>query len=123
MLDDEVRCSVWDSCLCQDPLGSQTLMKSNAQLQFEGLDELKLHAYMRGRRSFAKVLAKTTPPMDAPFGDVAGPVARVPRWVRECSEGIMYSQIPAKRDDSFMAKDCQERRIIEERRRETILRS
>jgi hypothetical protein len=60
---------------------------------------------LRGRRSYAEVLAKTTPPLDAPFGAASGPVAKVPRWVRECSEGIKNSQPPAKRDAHFLAKD------------------
>jgi hypothetical protein len=67
--------------------------------------EPELHVDLRGRRSFAEVLAKTTPPLDAPFGDVPGPVVRVPSWVRECSEGNKYSQNPAKRDTYFLAKD------------------
>jgi hypothetical protein len=88
--------------------------------------EPKFPANRRGRRSFAEVLAKTTPPMDAPFGDVSGPVARVPRWVRERSEGNKYSQNPAKRDVSLLAKGCQDRsffrqRSTEQRRRETVL--
>jgi hypothetical protein len=41
--------------------------------------EPELHADLRGRRSFAEVLAKTTPPLVAPFGDVSGPVVRVSR--------------------------------------------
>jgi hypothetical protein len=67
--------------------------------------ESELHADLRGRRSYAEVLAKTTPPLDAPFGDASGSVPRVLRWVRECSEGIKYSQNPAKRDAYFLAKD------------------
>jgi hypothetical protein len=67
--------------------------------------ELELHADLRGRRSFAEVLAKATPLLDAPFGDVSSLVARVPRWVRECSEGNKYSQNPVKRDTYFLAKE------------------
>jgi hypothetical protein len=45
VLDHEAHCSVWIDVSAklvmwiQDPLGSQTLMKSNAQLRFEGHDE------------------------------------------------------------------------------------
>jgi len=67
--------------------------------------EPELHADLRGRRSYAEVLAKTTPLLDAPFGAASGPVARVPRWVKECSEGIKNSQPPAKRDAHFLAKE------------------
>jgi hypothetical protein len=67
--------------------------------------ESELHADLRGRISYAEVLAKTTPPLDAPFGAASGPVARVLRWVRECLEGINYSQPPAKCDAHFLAKD------------------
>jgi hypothetical protein len=37
------------------------------------------------RRSYAEVLAKTLAPLEESFGAVSGPVARVPRWVRERS--------------------------------------
>jgi hypothetical protein len=74
--------------------------------------EPKFHADMRGRRSFAEVLAKTTPPMDAPFGDVFGPVARVLRWVRERSEGNKYSQNPTKHDVSLLEKGCQDQEFF-----------
>jgi len=59
----------------------------------------------RGRRSYAEVLAKTTSLLDAPFGDFTGPIARVSRWVRECSEGNKYSHNPAKSDAFCLAKD------------------
>jgi hypothetical protein len=39
------------------------------------------------RRSYAEVLAKSLPPLEEPFGDISGPVARVPRWVKGRSEG------------------------------------
>jgi hypothetical protein len=41
----------------------------------------------KNRRSYAEVLAKSSPPLEEPFGDISGPVARVPRWVKGRSEG------------------------------------
>jgi hypothetical protein len=39
------------------------------------------------RRSNAEVLARSSPPSEEPFGEYSGPVARVPRWVKDCLEG------------------------------------
>ncbi len=41
----------------------------------------------RERRSYAEVLAKMSPLLDEPFGAFLGPMARVPKWVSERSEG------------------------------------
>jgi hypothetical protein len=47
--------------------------------------EKGVQAGRNSRRSYAEVLAKTVPPLEDSFGCVSGPVARVPRWVRESS--------------------------------------
>jgi hypothetical protein len=65
----------------------------------------ELPANPRGRRSYAEALAKTTSSLEAPFGDFTGPVARVPRWVRECLEGNKVYHNPAKSDVFCLAKD------------------
>jgi hypothetical protein len=62
-------------------------------------------AIQRGRRSYAEVLAKTASSMEAPFGEITGPVARVPRWVRERSVGYKGDLHPAKSDVFCLAKE------------------
>jgi hypothetical protein len=67
----------------------------------------EVHAIQRGRRSYAEVLAKTASSLEAPFGEITGPVARVPRWVRERSVGYKGDHCPAKSDVFCLAKEHQ----------------
>jgi hypothetical protein len=62
-------------------------------------------AIQRGRRSYAEVLAKTASSLEAPFGEITGPVARVPRWVRERSVGNKGDHYPAKSDAFCLANE------------------
>lgn len=50
----------------------------------------------RGRRSFAEVLANNDTSLEEPFGELSGPIARVPRWVNESYEGKQGALNPAK---------------------------
>jgi hypothetical protein len=62
-------------------------------------------AIQSGRRSYAEVLAKTASSLEAPFGEITGPVARVPSWVRERSVGYKGDHFPAKSEVFCLAKE------------------
>jgi hypothetical protein len=62
-------------------------------------------AFHRGMRSYAEVLALNASSREAPFGEMTGPVARVPRWVSDSSVGMKVDQYPAKSDASCLAKE------------------
>jgi hypothetical protein len=46
------------------------------------------------KRSYAEVLARTAPPLEEPLGVVSELVAKVPRWVKELSEGRHCEGMP-----------------------------
>jgi len=68
-------------------------------------DDSEVPASHRGRRSYAEVLALNSSSLEASFGEITGPVARVPRWVSENSVGMKGDHYPAKSDACCLAKE------------------
>jgi hypothetical protein len=56
--------------------------------------DIKAQAGKEKRRSYAEVLARSAPPVEEPFGVVSEPVAKVPRGVKELSEGRHCEGMP-----------------------------
>jgi len=56
--------------------------------------DIKAQVGKEKRRSYAEVLARSAPLLEEPFGVVSEPVAKVPRWVKEHSEGRHCEGLP-----------------------------
>lgn len=56
--------------------------------------DTKAQAGKEKKRSYAEVLARSAPLLEEPFGVVSEPVAKVPRWVKELSEGRHCEGMP-----------------------------
>jgi hypothetical protein len=56
--------------------------------------DIKAQAGKEKRRSYTEVLVRSAPPLEKPFGVVSEPVAKVPRWVKELSEGRHCGGMP-----------------------------